>query len=185
VESSNFICAAELFSPDETPKGSPQGLTRPSLSSSDPADSFTRGGQSSTSSSASRTPRASPENRPRRPPPAPLSTYPSRSVDGDITMGRTRSFLKKDAEPGPIPPREQDYRHSESSPNVQRYVHDSAAAPLPQGMAELHETLEDKEERRSVVFGRNLYGNSHVSGIRVPAPEGGVGLWFLFTVSHP
>jgi hypothetical protein len=100
-------------------------------------------------------------------------------------MGRNRSFLKKDADPGPIPPRaelEHGTRHSESSPNVLRNVHD-APAQLPEGMGDLHETLEDKEERRSVAFGRNLYGNSHVSGIRVPAPEGGVGLWFLFTVS--
>ncbi|KAL7418846.1 hypothetical protein Q5752_006530 [Cryptotrichosporon argae] len=29
--------------------------------------------------------------------------------------------------------------------------------------------------------GRNLYGNLHVSGIKVPAPDGAVGLWFLFT----
>lgn len=31
---------------------------------------------------------------------------------------------------------------------------------------------------------RNLYGNLHVSGVRAPAMEGGLGLWFLFTVSH-
>lgn len=31
--------------------------------------------------------------------------------------------------------------------------------------------------------GRNIYGNLHVAGIRVPAREGGVGMWFLFTVS--
>lgn len=101
-------------------------------------------------------------------------------------MGRTRSFLKKDADPGPMPPRADlahDTRHSESSPNVMRNVHD-APAQLPDGLGDLQETLEDKEERRSVAFGRNLYGNSHVSGIRVPAPEGGVGLWFLFTVSR-
>lgn len=35
---------------------------------------------------------------------------------------------------------------------------------------------------RKPVTGRNIYGNLHVAGIRVPAPEGGVGLWFLFTV---
>jgi hypothetical protein len=29
--------------------------------------------------------------------------------------------------------------------------------------------------------GRNLHGNSHISGIRVAAPEGGSGLWFIFT----
>ncbi|KAK6905375.1 hypothetical protein I203_106202 [Kwoniella mangroviensis CBS 8507] len=28
---------------------------------------------------------------------------------------------------------------------------------------------------------RNLYGNLHVAGVRVPAPEGGMGTWFLFT----
>ncbi|GFZ51858.1 hypothetical protein JCM24511_09626 [Saitozyma sp. JCM 24511] len=28
---------------------------------------------------------------------------------------------------------------------------------------------------------RNLYGNLHVSGVRAPAMEGGLGLWFLFT----
>jgi hypothetical protein len=29
---------------------------------------------------------------------------------------------------------------------------------------------------------RNLYGSLHVAGIRVIAMEGGLGLWFLFTV---
>ncbi|WVF66183.1 hypothetical protein IAT40_000923 [Kwoniella sp. CBS 6097] len=28
---------------------------------------------------------------------------------------------------------------------------------------------------------RNLYGNLHVAGVRVPSPEGGMGTWFLFT----
>ncbi|WVR03488.1 hypothetical protein IAU60_000479 [Kwoniella sp. DSM 27419] len=28
---------------------------------------------------------------------------------------------------------------------------------------------------------RNLYGSLHVAGVRVPAPAGGVGTWFLFT----
>ncbi|KAL1407121.1 hypothetical protein Q8F55_006535 [Vanrija albida] len=37
------------------------------------------------------------------------------------------------------------------------------------------------DDRPSVVPGRNLYGNLHVAGVRVPAMEGGVGLWFLFT----
>lgn len=32
--------------------------------------------------------------------------------------------------------------------------------------------------------GRNLYGNLHVAGVRVPAMDGTMGLWFLFTVSH-
>lgn len=157
------------------------GNSRPSLHSREPSDGVS-GGRSS--SSASRTPRGSPD-RPRRPPPAPLSTYPSRSIDGDITMGRTKSFVEKDADAGPMPPMADlghGHRHSESSPNVLRNVRD-APAQLPEGMGYLHETLEDKEERRSVAFGRNLYGNSHVSGIRVPAPEGGVGLWFLFAVS--
>lgn len=73
--------------------------------------------------------------------------------------------------------------HSNSSPNVLRVAHD-APARLPDGMAELHETQQNKEERSERMFGRNLHGNSHVSGIRVPAPEGGLGLWFLFTVSY-
>jgi hypothetical protein len=100
-------------------------------------------------------------------------------------MGRTSSFVKKDVDPGPLPPMAElayGSRHSHSSPNVLRDVRD-APAQLPEGLGDLHETQEDKDERRSVAFGRNLYGNSHVSGIRVPAPEGGVGLWFLFTVS--
>lgn len=133
------------------------------------------------SSSSSRTPQASPD-QPRRPPPAPLSVYPSRSIDGDITMGRTRSFIKGDAAPGPMPPRGQVFSHSDSSPSVMRAAHDAPAA-LPDGLGDLHETQQDKDEMRSRKFGRNLYGNSHVSGIRVAAPEGGVGLWFLFTVS--
>lgn len=185
VESSNFICAADLFSPDETPIGSPSiGATRPTLRSTD--DPMSDRGISSEdrytpSSSSSRTPLASPD-RPRRPPPAPMSVYPSRSVDGDITMGRTRSFLKGDAEPGPMPPRGQVFSHSDSSPSVMRAAHDTPAA-LSDGLGDLHETQQDKDEMRSRKFGRNLYGNSHVSGIRVAAPEGGVGLWFLFTVS--
>ena len=96
-------------------------------------------------------------------------------------MGRTRSFLKGDAEPGPMPPRGQVFSHSDSSPSVMRAAHDAPAA-LPDGLVDLHETQQDKDEMRSRKFGRNLYGNSHVSGIRVAAPEGGVGLWFLFTV---
>lgn len=64
-----------------------------------------------------------------------------------------------------------------------RAAHDAPAA-LPDGLGDLHETQQDKDEMRSRKFGRNLYGNSHVSGIRVAAPEGGVGLWFLFTVSR-
>lgn len=31
---------------------------------------------------------------------------------------------------------------------------------------------------------RNLYGNLHVSGVRARDLEGGLGLWFLFTVSN-
>ena len=100
-------------------------------------------------------------------------------------MGRTSSFVKKDADPGPIRPMPElahGYLHSQSSPNVLRNVRD-APAQLPEGLGDLHETQEDEDKKKSVAFGRNLYGNSHVSGIRVPAPEGGVGLWFLFTVS--
>jgi len=100
-------------------------------------------------------------------------------------MGRTSSFVKKDVDPGPLPPMPElahGYRHSQSSPNVLRNVRDSPAQ-LPEGLGSLHETQEDPDDKKPVAFGRNLYGNSHVSGIRVPAPEGGVGLWFLFTVS--
>jgi hypothetical protein len=119
--------------------------------------------------------------------PAPMSMSSSRSVDGDITQGQRteRSYLKGDTDAAVKSPqahRTNPPRHSESSPNVLRAAHD-APAQLPDGMEELHETQEDKEERSARMFGRNLYGNSHVSGIRVPAPEGGVGLWFLFTVS--
>jgi len=103
-------------------------------------------------------------------------------------MGRTKAFVRKDADAGPMPSMADlahGNRHSESSPNVLRHVRD-APAQLPEGLGDLHEmseTMESRQERQSVAFGRNLYGNSHVSGVRVPAPEGGVGLWFLFTVS--
>jgi len=30
--------------------------------------------------------------------------------------------------------------------------------------------------------GRNLYGNLHVAGVRVPAIDAAMGVWFLFTV---
>jgi hypothetical protein len=187
VESSNFICAADLFSPDETPIGSPSlGATRTILRATDDPmvdRGISMDGRSDPSSSSSRTPRASPD-RPRRPPPAPLSVYPSRSIDGDITSGRTRSFLKGDAEPGPMPPRGHAFSNSDSSPSVMRVAHDGSAA-LTDGMGDLHATQQTTDELRSRKFGRNLYGNSHVSGIRVPAPVGGVGLWFLFTVSRP
>lgn len=33
--------------------------------------------------------------------------------------------------------------------------------------------------------GRNLFGALHVSGVKVVAPSGELGLWFLFTVSAP
>lgn len=40
-----------------------------------------------------------------------------------------------------------------------------------------------KPGARRQISGRNLYGNLHVAGVRVAALEGGLGLWFLFTVS--
>ena len=41
-----------------------------------------------------------------------------------------------------------------------------------------------KKSRQASESGlRNLYGSLHVPGIRVIAPDGDMGLWFLFTVS--
>lgn len=42
---------------------------------------------------------------------------------------------------------------------------------------------EPKRARPTGTTARNLCGSAHISGTRVPAPEGGLGLWFLFTVS--
>ncbi|EIW67972.1 hypothetical protein TREMEDRAFT_63857 [Tremella mesenterica DSM 1558] len=39
----------------------------------------------------------------------------------------------------------------------------------------------EAKRSRSEPGGRNLFGNLHVAGVRVAAPEGGMGLWFLFT----
>lgn len=119
---------------------------------------------------------------PRRPPPAPLSIHASRSVDGDVTMA---DYDQTDAEAEAGPSLSQRIQahdnpsHATSSPNVMRVAHD---APRHVPPLVPHETQESKEQRRQKAWGRNLYGNAHVSGIRVPAPEGGVGMWFLFTV---
>lgn len=32
---------------------------------------------------------------------------------------------------------------------------------------------------------RNLFGNLNVTAIRIAAPEGGMGMWFIFSVSCP
>jgi hypothetical protein len=190
VESCNFICAADLLSPQDTPSASPFiGGTGPTSQSRDGVRQNDKdrpdGSRTTPAGSDDPTPRASPDMTYHRRP-APMSTHSSRSVDGDVTMGdRTeRSYLKGDSGVRPSSWRAQHIHppeHSHSSPNVLRAAHD-ASARLPDGAAELQETQQNKEERRERMFGRNLYGNSHVSGIRVPAPEGGVGLWFLFTV---
>lgn len=89
-----------------------------------------------------------------------------------------------DIEAGPSRSRSQFFGitpHTMSSPNVLRTAHD-APRHVPPVIS--HETQERKEDRRQKAWGRNLYGNAHVAGIRVPAPEGGTGMWFLFTVSE-
>lgn len=122
---------------------------------------------------------------PRRPGPAPWLTHSSRSIDGDIGPG---SHRRDSPNPNPSPRALQHsnlaygYPHSDSSPNVMRHSSRGGTTHSPPRVS--HETQEDKEQRKQRAWGRNLYGNSHVSGIRVPAPEGGFGIWFLFTVSH-
>ena len=41
---------------------------------------------------------------------------------------------------------------------------------------------DSKRHRPNSEGARNLYGSLHIPGIRVVAPEGGMGMWFLFTV---
>jgi hypothetical protein len=57
----------------------------------------------------------------------------------------------------------------------------------------LHHAQPDEEQEGSgrsgkkarLEVGRNLFGALHVSGVKVVAPTGELGLWFLFTVSVP
>lgn len=167
IETSNFICAAELHEPPYAPSPTPARSSQTHVVD----------GRGSTSS------RVANVHFPQRPPPAPLSVNPSRSVDGDVVMGGARRS-SPEVEGGPSSARRirtlQQEQHTYSSPNVLRRAHD-APGPTPPEVS--HEIQESKEERRAKAWGRNLYGNSHVSGIRVPAPEGGLGMWFLFTVS--
>lgn len=117
---------------------------------------------------------------------APSSTYASRSVDGDVGMGDPETRATTNLHPGPSSLRRsaiaQNYALATSSPDVMLAAQDGHSARGPPLVD--HDTLESKEERRAKAWGRNLYGNAHVSGIRVPAPEGGLGIWFLFTVSR-
>lgn len=60
-------------------------------------------------------------------------------------------------------------------------------SPLSPGTGQEMESEDDRQatsRQMPKTTGRNIYGNIHVAGIRVPAREGVVGLWFLFTVSE-
>lgn len=181
VEPPNLICAAELVSPGVSPATTP---TQSSISRTGmvPDLEDPRAGPPSTPSSSSRPGGSQPK---RRPGPAPWSTHSSRSIDGDIGPGVPE---RDSPNPNPSPRALQystlahGYPHSDSSPNIMRGSSRGGTTHSPPRVS--REAQEDKEQRRQRAWGRNLYGNSHVSGIRVPAPEGGSGIWFLFTVSN-
>ena len=183
IEAPNLICAAELVSPNVSPATTPtrsSGHDFRQAPSAGPSSSASAGPSSSQQQHAS-------SSTPQRPSPAPWSTHASRSIDGDIGLGVPD---RDSPNPNPAPRALQHsnlaygYARSDSSPNVMRAGQQSGASTHspPRGS---HETQEDKEQRRQRAWGRNLYGNAHVSGVRVPAPEGGLGIWFLFTVGSP
>lgn len=177
IEPSHLICAAELASPNLS-----QAITPTRASGSDYRHDTTThsvAGPSSSSRPSGQVP------IPQRPAPAPWSTHASRSIDGDIGLGvHDRDSPNPNPAPGTLQRSAlaQGYPHSNSSTNVMR-VSQIGHTHSPPRVS--HETQEDKEQRRQRVWGRNLYGNAHISGIRVAAPEGGLGIWFLFTVNPP
>lgn len=72
----------------------------------------------------------------------------------------------------------------ESTPVGQRSDTESLGRRARPSESEVEgERGERSAKRQRAEGGRNLYGSLHVQGVKVPAPEGGIGLWFLFTVS--
>ena len=75
--------------------------------------------------------------------------------------------------------------HSFSSKGVRRTASDRASPPDPE--LSVHSKSADLPLGKRQKAGqpeRNLFGSLHVSGVKVPGPDGQLGIWFLFTVSH-
>jgi hypothetical protein len=81
------------------------------------------------------------------------------------------------------------YVGSSGEGGLSRLAGNKATRRARPGADEIESSGDDSELERSskkVRRGkqRNLYGNLHVAGVRVPTMEAGMGLWFLFTVSQ-
>ncbi|RSH85592.1 hypothetical protein EHS25_003731 [Saitozyma podzolica] len=210
IEPTHLICAAELTSSVSSPTGTP--VSRPSSpphvskdtiehfesTQSAPPALFARPGSpgparqrllqepdgdavmsEQSRSGGSITPQSNPSQE-GRPGPGPSSLQHRASWATDAHYARGHLAIGDadlDPQPGGHP----------------RFLWNAArrrARPLKDESRESSEESDGEGQRDSKRLRaggqRNLYGNLHVSGVRAPAMEGGLGLWFLFTVSqHP
>ena len=101
-------------------------------------------------------------------PAPPGSSEQTPSSGGNTPQGSTHS--SQTARPVPSPP--------SRTAGVQRTAGERSSSGCADGDTPPHAPKKTRQQTAS----RNLYGSLHVPAIRVIAPDGAMGLWFLFTV---
>ncbi|WOO84648.1 Velvet complex subunit B [Vanrija pseudolonga] len=176
IEVSHIVCAAELFSPQRQPtpaQSESSSFPLPLRETASPRRRTPSPARLALDGYIKRSPgtvSASPQDDrdaidSRYPPTPPLNNQPPRMEEADAIPDDRPSSATR-------PPSQASEGSRGSRGSRGRSARVTQSEPLGDRPG---------SGSRKVVPGRNLYGNLHVAGVRVPAMEGGVGLWFLFT----